>query len=209
MDNQRLLSGLKKWFTQKHLLNFAFYAALLALFFIPSAKALVIRGLMDVGFFQPEIPGAIKQSMAVAEITFINGKGKQVSLSSLKGKVVFINFWATWCPPCIAELPRSMRFINSYQQIPALFSWLLMLTGISINRSRSWQGITMTCHYTKQRRLCRRLSWATLSRQRLSSTSRGSWFFGMRVQQITPIKSLLLTLKRCQQNSVYTKRTLG
>ena len=38
-------------------------------------------------------------------ITFQDGNGKIVALNDLKGKVVFINFWATWCPPCIEEMP--------------------------------------------------------------------------------------------------------
>lgn len=38
-------------------------------------------------------------------ITFQDGNGNVVALNDLKGKVVFINFWATWCPPCIEEMP--------------------------------------------------------------------------------------------------------
>jgi thiol-disulfide isomerase/thioredoxin len=36
-------------------------------------------------------------------------EGEVVHLSELRGQVVFINFWATWCPPCIAELPSIER----------------------------------------------------------------------------------------------------
>jgi len=39
------------------------------------------------------------------DVSFTDETGKTVSLKSLKGKVVFINFWATWCPPCIHEMP--------------------------------------------------------------------------------------------------------
>ncbi len=40
-------------------------------------------------------------------------KGKTISLSDYKGKVLFLNFWATWCPPCRAEIPD---FIEAYTQ---------------------------------------------------------------------------------------------
>lgn len=36
--------------------------------------------------------------------------GKQISLSDMKGKRLILNFWATWCPPCKAEMPHMQKF---------------------------------------------------------------------------------------------------
>lgn len=43
------------------------------------------------------------------DFTLNNLKGQPVTLSQYRGKVVFLNFWATWCPPCRAEMPSMER----------------------------------------------------------------------------------------------------
>jgi thiol-disulfide isomerase/thioredoxin len=39
------------------------------------------------------------------QFTMTNASGETVEFSALKGKTVFVNLWATWCPPCVAEMP--------------------------------------------------------------------------------------------------------
>ena len=40
--------------------------------------------------------------------------GKHISFESLREEVIFLNFWATWCPPCIAELPEIESLYNKF-----------------------------------------------------------------------------------------------
>lgn len=42
-------------------------------------------------------------------------QGKKVSLRSVRGKIVLLNFWATWCPPCRAEMPSMQRLYEKLQ----------------------------------------------------------------------------------------------
>lgn len=47
--------------------------------------------------------------VAAPEIPFYDAKGNSLRLSSFKGRVVLVNFWATWCPACITEMPELDR----------------------------------------------------------------------------------------------------
>lgn len=48
------------------------------------------------------------------DFTLTDQYGNQHTLSDYKGKVVFLNFWATWCPPCIKEMPDIEKIYNEY-----------------------------------------------------------------------------------------------
>lgn len=48
------------------------------------------------------------------DVTFTTIEGKKISMASLKGQVVLVNFWATDCPGCIAEMPKLIATYNEY-----------------------------------------------------------------------------------------------
>jgi thiol-disulfide isomerase/thioredoxin len=76
----------------------------------------VQRVLLATGIITPDLPemagnktNAIPESLSEATIAndFLlqDLNGNTVKFSSLKNKVIFLNIWATWCPPCVAEMP--------------------------------------------------------------------------------------------------------
>ncbi len=54
----------------------------------------------------------------------LDANGKNINLSSFKGKKVFVNLWATWCPPCKAEMPSIERLAGKAGKEDAVFVML-------------------------------------------------------------------------------------
>jgi len=52
------------------------------------------------------------------QLTFNNPQQQPVSLSQFKGKLVLLNFWATWCPPCVKEMPSMERLRQHFTGQP-------------------------------------------------------------------------------------------
>ena len=57
---------------------------------------------------------ALGQDSRAPQLTLTDIKGRAVRLSDYRGKVVLINFWATWCPPCRVEVPDLIRLQRDY-----------------------------------------------------------------------------------------------
>ena len=59
-----------------------------------------------------------------SDAKFSDLKGNIIQLSDLRGKVILLNIWATWCPPCIAEMPDLQRLYDSFQDENLVYIFL-------------------------------------------------------------------------------------
>jgi len=58
---------------------------------------------------------AISKSVPAPDFTLEDMDGKKFSLKDYRGKVVLLNFWATWCPPCRREMPSMERLYEKFK----------------------------------------------------------------------------------------------
>jgi thiol-disulfide isomerase/thioredoxin len=63
-------------------------------------------------------------AVTLPNFSMLDNKGNIVSLQSLKGKKVFINLWASWCPPCRREMPSIERLYKSVDTTKVAFVML-------------------------------------------------------------------------------------
>ncbi len=93
--------------------NIGIPLALLLLLWLPAPAAFAAEALTAEEFKAVGL-AALKEGTRSIDFTLSDLSGKKVSLSSYKGKLVFLNFWATWCPPCRSEMPSMERL---YQKL--------------------------------------------------------------------------------------------
>lgn len=100
---------------KKNLGTIIFAVFMLLIVFVPSAKAMLLRGLSQVDLFKPTIKTEQLALDNNLDLHFKDQKGNILTLKQLKGKVVFLNFWATWCLPCLAEMPSINKLHRKYK----------------------------------------------------------------------------------------------
>jgi len=87
----------------------------------------------------------LEQGNKAPEIKLPTTKGDTVALSSLKGKLVLIDFWGTWCAPCIAEQAELAKLYNKYKQSTFTNGKGFEIYGVSLDAKKSnWENFITT-----------------------------------------------------------------
>ena len=93
------------------------FLVVIAILIIPQTRK-PIQVFLNKGFalISPSIEKKENQTTLKSyEWKLKDENGNIFDFESVKGKVVFINFWATWCPPCIAEMPSIQNLYTDYK----------------------------------------------------------------------------------------------
>lgn len=108
----------------------------------PNFKWLAVTLLIATGVFVLFVVAHSETKPAKApDFVLKDLHGNQVKLSNYKGKVVLVNFWATWCPPCRAEIPD---FISVYEKYKGRGFTIL---GISVDNTSTPGGQKMVSNF--------------------------------------------------------------
>lgn len=103
--------------TKKQWNNIVFFIVLALLIFTPVGTYVKVQ-LMKLKVMVTN-PSSIEEANRVTIRNFdwslSDNQGKTVNFQEMEGEIVLVNFWATWCPPCVAEMPNLQALYEDYK----------------------------------------------------------------------------------------------
>ena len=85
-------------------------------------------GLFDISADKPKRIECVGEDLLVPSFTLLDLKGEKVNFADFRGKVILLDFWATWCPPCREGIPYFNDLYSEYKKDG------LEVIGISLDR---------------------------------------------------------------------------
>ncbi|MEO1654316.1 MAG: TlpA disulfide reductase family protein [Bacteroidota bacterium] len=107
---------------KKEVLEWAALLAFIGIFYGLGGQIYLQRLALATGLFQPNLSSnTADKSPADFDFFLQNEQNQSFYVQDWKGKVLFINFWATWCPPCVAEMPDINRLYQKVDKEQVVF----------------------------------------------------------------------------------------
>lgn len=107
----------KNWF------SYLILSVLLVFIFNRDAKTWLLRQVLRTGFFDAKIEkqdSRLINTTDTVDFSLADSGGNKIDIATFRGKVVLLNFWASWCPPCRAEFPSLEAFYRKMKNDPGL-----------------------------------------------------------------------------------------
>lgn len=137
MNIQKKKSGIRR-----NLIEWGVILLVILLLYITGLHTIVIgtmqRALLATGFITPAIPDQVDDFPEVSgDFSFTDENENLKSITDFRGDVIFLNVWATWCPPCIAEMPAIQSLYENLSDLKNI-SFLMVSTDEDFEKAKEF-----------------------------------------------------------------------
>ena len=116
----RIIKKIKNHYKNKSLFNILsdlLFYGIIILLLIPSTRMTLVTFVKKATLIAPlkiNAPDNSKLKDSDYRWYMQSNEGENINLEQFKGELIFLNFWATWCPPCLAEMPSIQSLYEEY-----------------------------------------------------------------------------------------------